>query len=530
MDIKWLINQLREKKASSIHIVADMPALMNINSRFLPLTQEKFDSEKIIRLADSLMNDSQEEKFIRDSSVNFTYDLGTSGRIRVSFYKQRGFISAIFKPIISQIPSLDDLNLPDVVRKVTEITSGLVVIGGPAGSGKSSTVAAILNEISKKRNSHIITLESPIEFFFNHNQSLFSQREIGIDSFSFPIAMNKAMRQDPDVIMISDINDHETIKTALTAAEIGILVFGTMHTTDCVQTISRIINAFPPDFQHQICTQTAIVLKAVICQQLIMRTDTEGKVPAIEMMFTTPGIKNLIRERKIYQIYSAIESGSDYGMQTLDQALKKLYDVNVISDLEVVTKAVNPEQISQKITETEIQLPEDETETGVLDAGEEIISIDRKLIRYQATFIPGDEGYWTSSVVVVFQDPGMVLHILPGSSINRIYLSDFNIVSKKVPSFKLSKRLLIRFKMEGGSKLKGDHPDELLVKLFTQPEKDMPSKYNKINLSFPLEIDQQWHTWVIDIPPYAIGKFLKITMFEFPLTLTKIFISDIIFF
>jgi len=530
--LKELVKEMQTKKASSMHMSAGMPPLFNVNGRLHFTSSKKLEADEINRIVQALMNDVQEKKFKRDSSVNFTYLLEDTGRLRITLFKQKGLISAVFRLLASRVPTIKELNLPPIINRVTDLRSGLVIVGGPSGSGKSSTIAAILDVINKSRRTHIVTLEDPIEFGFVPDKSLFSQREIGIDSRSFPRALRGATRQDADVIMIGEMRDLETISIALTAAETGILVFGTMTTTDCVQTITRIIGAFPSSSQHQICTQIAIVLKAVVCQQLVMRVDGLERVPAAEIMFSTQAIQSLIREKKMHQIYSAIETGGDFGMQTLDQALQKLHKDNVISDLEVVTKAVQPEFLRKKLfgTTDDSSLPGEDKGPGFVDVGEEMISIEKKMLRYRANFSPGQEGFWTSSIAVCFKDPGMVLSIPPGTPVQRIYVSDFNVVGKRISPFELPYRLLVRFKLEANIDEIPVEPPELLIKIFTQPEKGKISSYNKINLSFPLTIDEKWHTWVINIPEPEVGKLMKITMVEFPVILTKIMISDIIFF
>jgi len=529
MLLKDLFKEMLDNKAASMHMSAGLPPMFNINGRLMPTPAKRLEPDEISQMAYALMNPIQERRFILDSSINFTYELETLGRFRVTFFKQKGMINALFRPLASRIPDIKELNLPDQIIRLCQLKTGLVILGGSAGSGKSTTLAAILNELNKHRKAHIITLEDPIEFSHQPQNSLFSQREIGIDTKNFPKALREAVRQDADIIMIGEMRDIETIKIALTAAETGILVFGTMSTTDCVQTVTRLISVFPTDFQQQVRTQLAISLKAVVCQQLVMRQDNKGRIPACEIMFSNQAIQSLIREKKFHQIYTAIESGSENGMQTLDQALQKLYKVNIISDLEVVTKSVKPEQLKKKLFDANVKIPGKEDLKGFIDLGEEMIKIEKKALKYQANFTPGQEGYWTSSVAVTFEDDGLVLNMSPGMSLNRLYVSDFNIVSKKVAPFAIPHKLLVRFKLDSGEDSPESDP-ELNLKLFAQPEPGKPTSYNKISLNYPLKLDNRWHTWVINIPDEVVGKMLKIVMLEFPVVLTRVAISDIIFF
>ena len=528
--LKQLVKIMQEKKAASMHMSAGLPALFNIDGRLIPENSPKIDARQIDALADSLMNSAQAKLFAQDNSVNFTYILDSIGRIRINFYKQKGLTNGIFRVLSEHTPTIPELNLPRNISKLMELKKGLVILGGPAGCGKTSTLAAILDVLNQKRGCHIITLENPIEYFFKPNKALFSQREVGTDFASFPRALREAIRQDADVIMIGEMRDMETISIALQAAETGILVFATMATTDCIQTITRLVGAFPANTQHQIRTQLSVVLQAIVCQQLVMRHDNIGRAPALEIMYSTQAIQNLIRDKKYHQIYSAMECGKEQGMQTLDQSLQKLYQENIISDLEVVTKSVKPEQLHNKLVSTNIPFPEEIAGLDFVDLGEEMIPLENKMIKYRANFTPGQESYWTSSASVVFQDPGMILTKLSGSGANRFYVSDFNIVSKKVSPFELPHRLLLRFKIEFEPKDISAENKPLVLKLFTLPEKDKPASFVKTNSNYPLKLDDHWHACVINIPPEAAGKLLKIVMFEFPEFLTKVLISDIIFF
>ncbi|MCG2712906.1 MAG: PilT/PilU family type 4a pilus ATPase [Candidatus Omnitrophica bacterium] len=375
-----LINEMNEKKAASMHISAGLPPLFNIHGRLIPAPLAEKLKEKVIDdIAFKLMNAYQKDVFNKHNSVNFTWNTSEKDRIRITFFRQRGLVSGVFRPLSKVIPTIKGLNLPESLSNLLKIRHGMIIIGGPAGSGKSSTLAAILNEINRKRGAHILTIEDPIEYFFTPDKSLISQREIGIDSESFPKAMREAIRQDADVIMISEMRDLETVRIALNAAEAGTLVIGTMPTSDCVQTITRLIGMFPSESQNQARTQAAAVLNAIVCQQLVMRFDQEARLPAVEILFSTQAVRNLIRERKFHQIYSVIENSNDNGMQTLDQSLQKLYKYNAISNLEVVTKALKPEQLQKKMyTAAKNEIPEADTGAGFSDKGEDIITIEKK--------------------------------------------------------------------------------------------------------------------------------------------------------
>ena len=531
MNLEHLILRMQEKKASSMHMSAGLPPLFNINGRLLPDSPEKIEEEQIENMAFGLMNSFQQEKFKTEHSINFTLEIGALGRQRISFYRQKGCVNALFSPIPDSIPSVSELGLPRIIENFAAFRSGLVIICGPAGCGKSTTVASILARINEKRCAHVVTLEEPIEYLFPSRKALFSQREIGRDTYSYTRALTECIRQDADIILVSDLSDSETIKTALLAAETGVLVFATMHTTDSVQTINRIISAFSSAQQQQVRTQLSLVLKAIVSQQLVMRADGSGRVAAAEIMFSNTAIRNLIRESRTHQIYSNIENGSETGMQTMDQSLQQLYENKVITDIELLTNANKPDEVQKKIQKNEIPTTQTTNDLASVDIGEQMITLDKKMILYKASFLPGQEGYWTSSVGIVFQEPGLVIRVAPGLIPKRLYVSDFNIVSKKLRPFTLGKKLLVRFKIEADkSRVPQNEQMMMNIKLFAQNDEQSSAGYDKINLDYPINDDGKWHTYVIPLPYEAVGKMLKINMLEFPICLTKIFISDIIFF
>ncbi|MCK4249639.1 MAG: PilT/PilU family type 4a pilus ATPase, partial [Candidatus Omnitrophica bacterium] len=294
-------------------------------------------------------NDDLKEKLAKEKELDFSYDFDDNARFRINMYWQRGTLAAAFRLVASEILDLNKLKLPSIVRDMAFKERGLILVTGPTGSGKSTTLAAMIDIINKEQRRHIITLEDPIEYTYTHKKSIISQREIGIDTFSFGTALRECLRQDPDVILIGEMRDLETISIAITAAETGHLVLGTLHTTDAVQTIDRIIDVYPPYQQHQIRTQLALTLQAVISQRLLIQKDGKGRIPAVEIMTVTPAIRNLIREAKTYQIYSNIETGSEAGMVTLDQALENLINEDLISVDEAVKASPEPESFKSKL-------------------------------------------------------------------------------------------------------------------------------------------------------------------------------------
>ncbi|QHO70970.1 type IV pili twitching motility protein PilT [Marisediminicola antarctica] len=287
----------------------------------------------------SLLSDPQKEVFERDLELDFAYTVTENARFRVNFYQQRGAIGAAFRIIPTDIKTLKDLGVPDTVAAFSKLARGLVLVTGPTGSGKSTTLAALIDLVNRTRADHIVTVEDPIEFLHNNQKSLVNQREVGGDTHSFAAALKHVLRQDPDVILVGELRDLETISVALTAAETGHLVFATLHTQDAAQTIDRVIDVFPPHQQDQVRAQLAATLRGVVCQTLVKRATGKGRVVATEVLVTTPAIANLIREGKTYQIASSMQAGRELGMYTMDQHLAELVDEGKIAYASGVEKA-----------------------------------------------------------------------------------------------------------------------------------------------------------------------------------------------
>ena len=277
------------------------------------------------------MSDGQRQQFENARQVDFSYSVPRTARMRVNAYLQRGAVSAALRVIPSTIHSLEALGMPAVVHELASLPRGLVLVTGPTGSGKSTTLAAVIDQINTTREEHILTIEDPIEFLHSHKRCLVNQRELGSDATSFAEGLRAALREDPDVILVGEMRDLETISTALTAAETGHLVLATLHTQDAPQTIDRIIDVFPPHQQQHVRVMLSVALQGVVAQQLLPTADGAGRVPAVEVLVPTPAVRNLIREGKTHQIYSAIQTGAEHGMQTMDSALAELVRAGRIS-------------------------------------------------------------------------------------------------------------------------------------------------------------------------------------------------------
>jgi twitching motility protein PilT len=331
--------------ASDLHITAGLPPMVRISGKVEPLDYPTLTTNATRDLIYDLLSNDQRQRLENEWELDFSYALPRSARFRVNVYFQRGAIGAAFRTIPSEIKSISELGLPKAVEELTEKPRGLVLVTGPTGSGKSTSLAAMIDKINETRHEHIMSVEDPIEFLHEHKQCIVNQREVNQDTKSFAQALKHVLRQDPDVILVGEMRDLETIALAITAAETGHLVFGTLHTQDCPQTIDRVIDVFPPHQQHQIRAQLANALQGIITQTLIPTYDGKRRIVACEVLMPTPGVRNLIREGKNHQIYSAMQTGGKFGMQTMDAALVALVRRGRISPEEAEKRSSNPEEL-----------------------------------------------------------------------------------------------------------------------------------------------------------------------------------------
>ncbi|MBZ4652744.1 MAG: twitching motility protein PilT [Peptococcaceae bacterium] len=348
MDVIELLKSAVKAGASDIHLSVGAYPMFRINGqlkRWVPEGEENvpLKREDTLKAAEILMNSEQMEAWQQKGELDFSYSLPGVGRFRVNIYRQRGCVSLALRPVPYQIPSLESLGVPQAVVGLADKTNGLVLVTGPTGSGKSTTLAALINKINQERACHIITIEDPIEYLYQHQKSVVDQRELGSDTFSLAGALRACLRQDPDVILVGEMRDLETIATAITAAETGHLVFATLHTNSAAQSVDRIIDVFPPGQQEQIKVQLAATLQGVVTQQLLPRADGMGRVLAAEVMIVTPAVRNLIREGKTHQIQTVLQTGGRWGMQTMDMALRELVRSGAVT-METALKYTNDQE------------------------------------------------------------------------------------------------------------------------------------------------------------------------------------------
>ena len=350
MDVKNILAQATENGASDIFIIAGKPLSYKKRGKLTPLNENKLmppETNEIVTGIYALAN-RDITRFEELGDDDFSFAIPGVSRFRVSTYKQRGTYSAVIRVITFDLPKPEDLGIPETVMNLANTNSGMILVTGPAGSGKSTTLSCIINKINQEREEHIITLEDPLEFLHRHEKCIVSQREISTDTESYLTALRAALRQSPDVILLGEMRDYETINTAVTAAETGHVIYSSLHTLGAANTIDRIIDAFPASQQHQICIQLAAVLQAVVSQKLLPSTDG-GMVPAFEIMVLTPAIRNLIRERKVHQIDGIIYTSANDNMISMDTCIYNLYLEGRITKETAISEAVNPEMMEQRI-------------------------------------------------------------------------------------------------------------------------------------------------------------------------------------
>jgi len=345
-----LLRLIVERGASDLHLAVGIPPILRVDGELMPTSYEKLAAQHTQRLVYDILTDEQIQRFEATFELDFSYALAKVSRFRVNIYRDKGSVAAAFRVIPARIPTIRELGLPLILEDLTRKPRGLVLVTGPTGSGKSTTLAAMVNQINSERSAHIITIEDPIEYLHHHKLSIVNQRELGFDTKSFANALRAALREDPDVILVGEMRDLDTISTAITCAETGHLVFATLHTNNAPQTVDRIVDVFPSEQQEQIRFMLSNNLEAVLCQQLLPRAGMPGRVCAMEIMTATAAVRNLIRESKAHQVTSIIQTSSNVGMQTMDQGLRDLYQKGMISYDDGLSRAMNPEEFKTMVS------------------------------------------------------------------------------------------------------------------------------------------------------------------------------------
>ena len=344
-DFAAVLIEVMEKNASDLHLTAGSPPMIRHHGRLHALDYPKMTPQLTREIVYSILTNEQRQRLETDWQIDFAYSIPGRARFRVNAYFQRASIGAALRLIPSDMPKLETLGLPATLDTFVDKPRGFVLVTGPTGSGKSTTLAAMIDKINDTRHEHIMTIEDPIEFLHRHKKCIVNQRELGGDAESFGLALKAALRQDPDVILVGEMRDLETIQTALTAAETGHLVFATLHTQDTAQTVDRIVDVFPPESQQQVRVQLSTALQGICTQQLLPTADGRGRAVATEVLVPTPAVRNLIREGKTHQIYSTLQTGASHGMQTMDASLAQLVREHKISRELAEARSSTPEEL-----------------------------------------------------------------------------------------------------------------------------------------------------------------------------------------
>lgn len=349
IDINDLLQLVVDEGASDLHLAVGVPPVLRINGRLTALECEALGPDDTERYMQAITSEEHQQNVADGGGTDFGFSFMDQGRFRVSVLRQRGHIGLVLRLIPSTLLTLQQLGLPTTIRPLLDRPRGLILVTGPTGSGKSTTLASMLNVINHERDCHIITVEDPIEYYHEHGKSIVTQREVGVDVTSFAEALRRGLRQDPDVILVGEMRDLETMEAAISAAETGHLVFATLHTTGAARTVDRIIDAFPTDQQEQVRTQLASSIVAVISQLLMSRVDKPGRVAAFEILISTPSIRALIRDNKTFRLTSDIQTGAKWGMVTLDDSLAKLFQSGMISYEDMISKAQDQEELLRRL-------------------------------------------------------------------------------------------------------------------------------------------------------------------------------------
>jgi twitching motility protein PilT len=349
MDLLELLTVGMDRNASDIHFTVGIPPTYRIDGGLVSTLERRLTQEDTAYLVKQVLGERRMKTLDEIGELDFSYSIPDVGRFRVNAFKQRGSYAMVLRIIPLRIPSMEELGLPKVTDELTKLPRGLILVTGPTGSGKTTTLASVINKINSERRCHIVTLEDPLEYLHSHKKSIVNQREVGSDTESFANALRGALREDPDVILVGEMRDLETISIAITAAETGHLVLSTLHTNGAAKTIDRIVDVFPPYQQQQIRVQLAAVIEVVISQQLLPKASGKGRVAAHEVMVASPAIRNLIREGKIHQIDTVIQTSSALGMQTMDTSLVNLYRRGEITNETAISQAYNIDEIRKKL-------------------------------------------------------------------------------------------------------------------------------------------------------------------------------------
>jgi twitching motility protein PilT len=504
-----------EQGAKSVFLFAGFPPLGN-TGRLSKLEEYDLKQEDMEEVFKSTASTWQFERFKEQREIDYSYGIEKVGRFRVSAFFNMGQTALVMRLVAPEVPRFEELNLPDVIKEFTRLQDGLVLVTGPTGNGKSTTLAALIDIISRERSCHIITVEDPIEYLFRPHQSIVSQREVGRDTVSFSEALKRSLRKDPDVIVVGEVRDTESLRVVLEMAETGHLVLCSMHTSNVVQTLERIYDLFPEDRRNQVKTQVAQVLRGVVSLRLLARQDGRGLIPACEVMKVNAAIRNLIREGKAHEIYTIIESSGRQGMVTMDRALLELYRSEAIDIQQVVTCSSQDKRFLGALAE---ELPHAQgvcTSHGFLD-------LQQENVVYRSQHAGADLRLFDTSGLLIDSPVGLLFKD-EGQSRDRFhFIADYSILNGKKPAFSLTSLFSLSYKILRTRENRTWYDFKLRVAGSSKEILEIPKS------AVHLVADENWHTLTLPIPKMHQGKVVRYFMLLFDCEVKEAVFSSIRF-
>jgi twitching motility protein PilT len=487
--------------AKSVFFFAGFPPLGN-TGKLSKLEEYPLDEEDIEGVFKNTASSWQVERFSKQKEIDYSFSIEKVGRFRVAAFSNMGQTALVMRLIPPDVPRFEALNLPEVVKEFSRLRDGLVLVTGPTGNGKSTTLAALVDMISRERSCHIVTIEDPIEYLFNPRQSIISQREVGRDTASFSEALRRSLREDPDVIMVGEVRDADSLRVVLEMAETGHLVLCSMHTSSVVQTLERIYDLFPGNQRNQIKTQVAQVLKGVICLRLLARQDGKGLIPACEVMKVNSAIRNLIRSDKSHEIYTVIESSARHGMVTMDRALLELYRSGIIDIQQVITYSSQDKRFLQALTEGPPKAEGAFTGGGFLD-------LQHENVVYHAQHNGADIRFFDASGVLIDSPLGLLFRDEGQVSGHHHFIADYSILNGKKPAFSLTSLFSLSYKILKAKGDRGQYDFTLRVAGSSKEILEIPQS------PVYLIADGNWHTLTLPIPKIHQRKAVRYFMLLF---------------
>ncbi len=504
-----------ERGAKSVFLFAGFPPLGN-TGKLSKLEEYDLEEKDIEEIFKSTASSWQLERFNKEREIDYSYGIEKVGRFRVCAFSNMGQTALVMRLIPPEVPRFEALNLPDVLKEFTSLRDGLVLITGPTGNGKSTTLAALIDIISRERSCHIVTIEDPIEYLFRPHQSIISQREVGRDTASFGEALRRSLREDPDVILVGEVRDAESLRVVLEMAETGHLVLCSMHTSNVVQTLERIYDLFPEDQRNQVKTQVAQVLKGVVSLRLLARQDGRGLIPACEVMKVNSAIRNLIRAEKPHEIYAIIESSGRQGMVTMDRALLELYRKEIIDIQQVIAHSSQDKRFLDTLAEELPNAQEVFTGGGFLD-------LQQEKVAYLSQYGGPDLRFFDASGVLIDSPTGLLFRDEGGAGEHVHFIADYTILNGKKPAFSLTSLFSLSYKIVRTKEDRAWYDFKLRIAESSKEILEIPKS------AVHLIADGNWHTLTLPIPRMYQGRVVRYFMLLFDYEVKEAVFSGIRF-